>query len=282
MNTSARVARIRRKAVKSKAVRAEIATQAVGYIRVSTDEQAASGYGLAAQEDAIRSFAASQGYELIEVIEDAGVSGTSRPAERDGFRRIVDMVDAGQAAVVLVWRFDRLARSIIHALTAAQELTAAGADLRSVSEPIDTSNAMGKTLFAMLAGMAEAERAAITERTLAGKREKARRGGHPGGYAPLGYRLEKGRLEIDPDRAELVRRIFAMREAGATLQGIANTLRAEGIPTASGGQWWPATVRYVLENPIYRGRIEFFVRHGTEAYVQADGKHEPIIIQATV
>jgi site-specific DNA recombinase len=88
---SKRVQRLKRRASGVETARAEVASKAVGYVRVSSEEQAASGFGLATQEAAIRAFAESQGYELLDVVTDAGVSGTTRPSDRDGFRRIVDM-----------------------------------------------------------------------------------------------------------------------------------------------------------------------------------------------
>jgi DNA invertase Pin-like site-specific DNA recombinase len=88
---------------------------------------------------------------------------------------------------------------------------------------------MGRTVFAILAGMAEQERQVITERTFLGRRGKAARGGFAGGAAPLGYKKDRqGGLVEDQESADTVRRIFAMKEEGATLQAIANRLNSEG------------------------------------------------------
>jgi DNA invertase Pin-like site-specific DNA recombinase len=258
----------------------EVALKAVGYVRVSSDEQAASGFGLATQEAAIRAFATSQGYELVDVITDAGVSGATRPADREGFGRLVGMADRGEFAVILVWKFDRLARQIVYAVTAANDLQEKhGAQLRSVTEPIDTATPMGRTVFAILAGMAEQERAVITERTFLGRREKASRGGFAGGAAPIGYQRDKeGGIIPDEETVETVKRIFRLRKHGTTLQGIADALNGDGTPTARGGKWWPATVRYVLDNPKYRGQVEYlFSYRGKEVHIVQPGRHTPII-----
>ena len=87
MTGSDRVKRLRRNAKRQAAVQLSLSQKALGYVRVSTDEQAAAGYGLEAQEHAIRAFAESQGYELVDVILDAGVSGSTRPSDRPGFEQ---------------------------------------------------------------------------------------------------------------------------------------------------------------------------------------------------
>jgi site-specific DNA recombinase len=280
MTGSKRVQRLKRRAHAVLTARAEVASKAVGYIRVSSEEQASSGFGLTTQEAAIRAFAASQGYELLEVVADPGVSGATKPGEREGFRRIVEMAEQGAFSVLLVWKFDRLARQIVYAVTAANDLQEQhGVQLRSVTEPIDTATPMGRTVFAILAGMAEQERQVITERTFLGRREKAARGGFAGGAAPLGYKKDRqGGLVEDQESADTVRRIFAMKEEGATLQAIANRLNSEGIATARGGKWWPATIRYVLDNPKYRGQVEYLFRwNGSESHIVRPGSHAVLV-----
>jgi site-specific DNA recombinase len=280
MTGSKRVQRLKRRASAVETARQEVASKAVGYVRVSSEEQAASGFGLATQEAAIKAFAASQGYELLEVVVDPGVSGATRPGDRDGFRRIIEMAEQGAFSVLLVWKFDRLARQIIYAVTAANELQEAhGVQLRSVTEPIDTATPMGRTVFAILAGMAEQERQVITERTFLSRREKASRGGFAGGAAPLGYKKDReGGLVEDAEAAATVRRIFAMKAEGSTLQAIANALNSGGTATARGGKWWPATVRYVLDNPKYRGQVEYLFRwNGSESHIVRPGSHAVLV-----
>jgi site-specific DNA recombinase len=279
---SKRVGRLQRKGAAKQTARSEVALKAVGYIRVSSEEQAASGFGLSTQEQAIRAFAISQGYELIDVVSDPGVSGATMPAGRPGFSRVIEMAERGEFAVLLIWKFDRLARHIVYAVTAANDLhERLGVQLRSVTEPIDTATPMGRTVFAILAGMAEQERATITERTMLGRREKASRGGFAGGTAPYGYERDKeGGLIVNEAEAVIVRRVFLQRGKGATLQAIADELNAEGIAGAKGGKWWPGTVRYVLDNPKYQGEIEYlFTFGGRQDHIRKAGTH-PALIEA--
>lgn len=279
-NGSKRIERIIRKERTKKRERQVIDQVAMGYVRVSTDEQANNGHGIEVQEQALRAFAVSQGYHLLDVVEDAGVSGAMMPAKRPGFSRILEQAEVGAFSVLLVWKIDRLARSLVHAVTVTNQLNEDhGVVLRSVTEPIDTATPMGQTIFAMLAGMAQQERQVITERTLAGKKAKASKGGFAGGTAPYGYRANgKGGLVVDEKEAVVVRQIFSAREGGKTLQQIADLLNAQNAPTRRGGRWHPATVRYILDNPKYKGEIEYLFRWGAENLrVFRKGEQEPII-----
>lgn len=100
-----------------------------------------------------------------------------------------------------------------------------------------------------------------------------------GGPAPLGYDRDKqGGLVVSDESAATVRRIFEQRASGATLAAIAAGLNADEVPTARGGKWWPATVRYVLDNPKYRGDVEYlFSWSGAETHVMRPGNHEAIV-----
>ena len=117
MNGSSRIrllqSRVQRQSVQNKA----IAATAVGYIRVSTEEQAANGHSLSVQERAIHTFAASQGYDLVDVIADPGISGARSPKDRPGFANILTLAEARAFSVLLAWKFDRLARSLLFSVT---------------------------------------------------------------------------------------------------------------------------------------------------------------------
>ena len=106
---SRRVARLKARSQAKSDAHATIARKALGDSRVSTDEQAEHGHSLENQERAGRAFAESQGDEVVDIIADAGASGTRRPAERDGFARGLAHAEAGAFSILLVWKFDRLA-----------------------------------------------------------------------------------------------------------------------------------------------------------------------------
>jgi site-specific DNA recombinase len=260
--------------------RAAVATKAVGYVRVSTEEQATHGHGLDAQEKAVRAFAESQGYELVGVVSDPAVSGATRPADRPGFSEVLVRAGDREFSVLLVWKFDRLARQIVYAVATVNDLAEQhDVVIRSVTEPIDTATPMGRTIFAVLAGMAEQERQSITERTWSGRREKASRGGFAGGSAPYGYErdLEGGLIPVAHE-AEIIRKIFSLRAEGAGYLRIAQALNTDGIRGKRGGQWNASTIRYILDNPKYRGLVEYLFRwNGAEQHVIQPGAHQPLI-----
>jgi site-specific DNA recombinase len=254
--------------------RAAIADRAAGYIRVSTEEQATTGHGLESQERAIRAFAASQDYALVEVVADPGISGATRPAERPGFSRLLELPEV---SVLLVWKFDRLSRDLADAVTTVNDLLGRGVALRSVTEAaIDTTTPLGQMLFAIFAGMAQQERATITERTIGGKKVKASNGGFTGGMTPYGYARDgSGGMVVVEAEADVIRSIFAMRDVGLTLRKIADALNANNVPTKRGGKWAANTVAYILDNPRYRGFVEYLF--GGEQHVMQQGQHEAII-----
>jgi DNA invertase Pin-like site-specific DNA recombinase len=151
---------------------------------------------------------------------------------------------------------------------------------RSVTESvIDTSNPMGRTFFAIFAGMAENERFVIRDRTAGGRLAKAGKGGFAGGKAPYGYEKDlQGGLRVVEDQAKVVRRIYRERRQRRTLQAIADGLNADRIPSPSGGAWQVSSVSYLLDNPKYRGAVEYLFRwNGAETHVLQPGSHEAIV-----
>lgn len=278
MKASRRVSRLQARQAAAAVDRAAIAQRAAGYIRVSTEEQATEGHGLAAQKRAIEAFAESQGYELVCVVADPAVSGATRPAERKGFTELLDLAGAGEISILLVWKFDRLARQIVYSVVTANELAERGVAVRSVTEPIDTATPMGRTIFAVLAGMAEQERQAITERTWHGRREKATEGGFAGGAAPYGYRRDReGGLVVDDAEAIVVMWIFALRAEQLGLAEIARRLNAAGFATRHGKSWRHGQVGYMLDNPKYRGAVEYLFRSFGDTHVLREGAHAAIV-----
>lgn len=279
MKASRRVARLQARRQAAAVGQAAIASRAAGYIRVSTEEQAEKGHGLEAQERAIRAFAESQGYELVRMVADPAVSGATPPAERPGFGQLLDLAGAGEISILLVWKFDRLARQIVYSVVTANALAERGVAVRSVTEPIDTATPMGRTIFAVLAGMAEQERQAITERTWHGRREKASLGGFAGGPAPYGYRKNlQGGLAVDPGEALVVLWIFGLAAERVALAEIARRLNAAGYTTRRGRPWRHGMIAYMLDNPKYRGDVEYLFRWaGAETHVRRAGTHAAIV-----
>jgi DNA invertase Pin-like site-specific DNA recombinase len=220
-------------------------TTAIGYVRVSTEDQAENGVSLAAQRERIAAWCDANGYELAAVHVDAGISG-KRADNRPGLQAAVDAACAGKAALV-VYGLSRLARSVRDTLDLADRLDRSGADLVSLSERIDSTTAAGKMVFRMLAVLAEFERDLTAERTRAALAHK-RANGEAYGETPFGYVRAGDRLEADPDAQLAVALVLDLRGRGWTFRAIARELEAREIPTAKGGSRWdPKTVQRIAQ-----------------------------------
>jgi len=229
--------------------------RAVGYIRVSTERQAVEGVSLDAQREKIRAWCDAQGYELLGVEVDAGISG-KRAANRPGLQAALALACREHAALV-VYSLSRLARSTRDALTISERLDKAGADLVSLSERIDTTSAAGKMIFRVLAVLAEFERDLISERTRGAFEHMRAQGEKTGGSLPFGYRLaaDGRRLEPDPEGQRIVALIRRRHARGDSLSGIARDLEARAVPTAGGGRWTHRQVASVLQVAASRERV---------------------------
>lgn len=209
-------------------------TRVVGYLRVSTDEQAESGLGLDAQRATIEAAAAARGWEVVAFHTDAGVSGGVAPAKRPAFAAALAAMEAGEADVLVVAKGDRLARSVVALVDLIDEAERVGWSLVTLDTDVDTSTAAGRMVASMMGVIAEWERRIVSERTKGAMRAAKARGVRMGGPVVL------------PQSAR--ERVAALRAEGLTLQAVADTLTAEGVPTARGGQWHRATVRHVLRS----------------------------------
>jgi len=208
--------------------------KAIGYLRVSTEEQAKSGLGLAAQRGRIEEEVARRGWELAEVITDDGY--TAANLERPGIAKALGILAARQADVLVVAAQDRLSRSMFDWATLAVQREREGWEFLALDlGGLDDSTPEGELTANVRMSVAQWERRKISARTREALAAKKRQG----------YRL--GRPVALP--AEVRERIAAQRSEGATLAGIAEQLTADRVPTAQGGRrWYPSTVAAVLRS----------------------------------
>ena len=249
-------------------------TKAAGYLRVSGEGQIGEDkYGLAAQREAIETYAAAQGYEVAEWYVDEAISGAK--LDRPELTRLLNDAEAGKFAFVVVAKMDRVARDLMAQLWIEKELLRGNVELISVAEPFRGQDPANVLFRQVIGAFAQFERARIAERMAGGRKQKARGGGYAGGGAPIGYTAEKGAkvLSLDAEKAETVRRLFELREEwpGASLEALAGMMNAEGLTTAQGAIWRKAQVKRVLD------RREFYAGTYTYAGIEAEGKHEAII-----
>lgn len=218
--------------------------QAIGYVRVSTEQQAQEGVSLEAQQAKIKHWCSANGYELMEVFVDAGISGKSMD-KRPGLRDALKALKKGHALVS--YSLSRLARSTKDALAIGEVVAKRKADMVSLSEQIDTTTAAGKMMFQMLAVLAEFERNLVAERTTNALQHKKRTGQKYCNQTPYGFEAVDGRLVEVEQEVAVVAEIQAARSGGRTLQAIADGLNGRGIPTKTGKQWQPATIHLLLK-----------------------------------
>ena len=228
--------------------------RAILYARVSTDEQARSGYSLAQQIEALQAYAAREGYQVIEEVQDPGQSGAS--LERPGMDRVRDLVASGGVSVVLAQDRDRFAREPAYHYLLRKEFEGYGTKIRALNDRGDDSPE-GELTDGILDQLAKFERAKIAERTRRGKLRKAREGYVVASTPNYGFRLndaKDGLVVCEPEMA-VVERIFRMAAEGYGVRAMQSRLRAAGISSPKGAHTWSLRVlRRLVENDVYMPR----------------------------
>jgi len=221
--------------------------KAIGYIRVSTADQAEHGVSLDAQRARITAWATAADFELSEVFTDAGITGT-RADIRPGLQAAIAAA-CDHRATLVVYSLSRFARNTREAIELSDRLHRAGANIVSLSEHIDTTSAAGTMVFHVLAALAQFESGLTSERV----RESmsfAKSRGQRVGSIPFGYDLAAdGRhLERNAAEQETISLIVQLRESGLSLRAIAAELQARGIVTKSGrATWAPKVIKTIID-----------------------------------
>ncbi len=223
----------------------------IGYTRVSTEEQAATGVSLQAQAEKVRAYASLYDLEIVEIIEDAGQSAKS--LKRPGIQRALEMLRTGEAQGLLVANLDRLTRSLVDLnMLISDYFSEKGkvqASLFSVADQVDARSAGGRLVLNVLMSVSQWEREKIGERSrtaMAYKKSQGQRLGAPS----LGVRVENGQAVEDHEEIKTARYILSLREQGLTLQDISDKLNAEGRRTKRGAKWYPKTVDNVIRRQV--------------------------------
>ena len=267
------------------------------YKRVSTAMQI-DGYSLDAQRARMKAYADFNDYEIVGEYEDAGKSGKSIEG-RMQFRQMMEDVKSGKDNIsyVLVFKLSRFGRNAADVLSTLQVMQDFGVNLICVEDGIDSSKDAGKLMISVLSAVAEIERENIRVQTMEGRIQKAREGEWNGGFAPYGYQLVNGKLEINEEEAVAIRTIYEQyvnTDIGSN--GISKYLENHGIrkiqrQNGKNPLFDAHLVRLILKNPVYCGKIAYGRRktekvHGTrneyhlveqENFLLVDGLHEAII-----
>ena len=237
--------------------------RAVGYVRVSSEEQSREGASLEAQTARVQDYARQRGLDLVAIVTDAGVSARISLAKRPGGAEVAAMLETGAASHVIVTKLDRAFRSVVDAVSAVTDWDQRGVSLHLLDlggETINTRSAVGRMFLTMMAAVGEFERGVIGERVAAVHSHKLAMG-KAVSRAPRGARLVRetdGRHSIlVPDGAELelYRTACLLRESGLTYRAIAAELTVRGFRPqrkGAGSAMSAATVHYLVRNPNLR------------------------------
>lgn len=269
------------------------------YTRVSTSMQM-EGYSLDAQKERLKKYA--QGNDMIIAGEysDQGKSGKSIEGRTD-FQRMLNDISNKKDGVsfVLVFKLSRFGRNAADTLNSLQFMQDYGVNLISVEDGIDSSKDAGKLMISVLSAVAEIERENILVQTMEGRKQKAREGRWNGGFAPYGYSLDKENsvLIVNEEEAEAIRIIFdKFVHTNLGYNGVVKYLNNNGIKKKARQngyltQFTVSTVKAILDNPVYCGKIAYGRRKNTKVegtrneyrviaqkdFDVFDGKHEAII-----
>jgi len=229
---------------------------AIGYIRVSTEEQSREGVSLEMQIAKIKAYADLNDLNLVAIYGDPGISGKTIKA-RPGIQAVLHLVKTRKVAAVITYKLDRLSRSTVETLNMVEMIDKAGAALHSISEKLDTQSAIGRFVVRTLASLAEMERDQIAERTSAALAQKRANGEKTGGSVPTGYAVEEkavpGRnkmvkmLIINETEQRVVRRTHNLRAEGYSLREIVRQLDQDGFRNSKGHAYGKTQVIRFLE-----------------------------------
>jgi DNA invertase Pin-like site-specific DNA recombinase len=243
---------------------------------VSSDEGLDQAFNsIDAQKESGHAFIKSQAHEgwisVMDDYDDPAYSGGNM--ERPALRRLLRDVEDGKVDIIVVYKIDRLSRSLADFAKMVDIFDRHGVSFSAVTQQINSATSMGRLMLNVLLSFAQFEREVTSERIRDKFAASAAKGMWMGGPVPLGYRVENRRLLIAPEEAELVRRLFRMYAADPHVTGITQMLMAEGVTTRRGKLFCKQTIHKMFHNRIYLGEIV----HKGKSF---PGQHEGIITQA--
>lgn len=221
------------------------------YARVSMPKQKS----IPSQVEQCRAECQRRGWQPRYILKDQGLS--AKTEDRPGYQRLLDLIGDRRVDVVVVWKMDRLVRSMRHFVDFTSLLEECDVDLVSLTEQIDTSSAFGRFNFRNIASVAELERELIGERSKLGRYRMAVDGRWPNKFPPFGYSLdEKHNLSVNREEARIVQQIFSWYTNGVPITEITRRLSQRGITGRRGKPMGVSTIHAMVRSPIYVGRLQ--------------------------
>ena len=249
------------------------------YVRVSTEEQAQEGFSVRGQTEKLKSYALLKDWDIFDIYSDEGISGKNI-VDRPAISRLIDDIEAGKVNNVLVFKVDRLTRSTRNLLELVELFEEYNCAFNSLTESIDTDTPSGRMFLKIIGIFAEFERENLVSRLKLGFERKAKEGySLANNNISYGYDKAKGQKvqTINPHESKIIKEIFSMfLDENISMTQIAKTLNARRIPTKNKTTWQPATIKQILTNPTYIGKVRYSLTDESK-YFESDGHHEPVI-----
>ena len=198
--------------------------------------------------------------------------------DRKEVLRLLEDVKSGKVKNVLIYKLDRLTRSVKDLIYLIEIFNKYDCTFNSQTEKIDTSNAVGRMFVKIIGIFAEFERENLAERITLGYEQKTREGNYTNCNGVFGYDyiVGEGRLEVNREEASYVEKIFEWYLEGNSMLEISRRLEKLGVPTKRGGLWRQSTIHSILTNPLYIGKVRYSV--GKKNCFEVESKNiEPII-----
>lgn len=232
-----------------------VAPRAVLYLRQSVSRD--DSISIELQETAGRDYCAKQGYDVVAVEVDEGLSGRNW-SRRPAVQRVMDMVEARDADVIVLWKWSRLSRNRKDWALAADRIDIAGGRIESATEPIDTATASGRFARGVMTEYAAFQSEQIGEQWAEVHSRRFRLGLPASGPYPFGWESNgDGSIRQHPERAAAVRRAYDMYFQGMGFSRIARELESMGNRSPRGNRWAQASVRTFMDSPIQAGMVEY-------------------------
>jgi DNA invertase Pin-like site-specific DNA recombinase len=222
--------------------------KAIGYVRVSTEEQAREGISLENQHTKIRAYCELNDLELTEVLEDAGKSG--KDLNRAGLQDLLEKMKRRDIDALVVYKLDRLSRRVVDTLRLMELIEKRRVTFHSITEKVDTRTAMGKFFLNMMASLNQMERDLISERTRDALRLKIVKN-ERAGQVPYGWRLapDGKTLLANVREQKAIALVKDLHGKGYSFRAICHELEKEGYESV-GRAWHPQTVKNILRRAV--------------------------------
>jgi site-specific DNA recombinase len=243
------------------------------YVRVSTEEQALEGFSISAQKNRLSAYCVAQDWSIAGFYVDEGIS--AKNMERPELQRLITDIENELVDCVLVYKLDRLTRSVLDLYTLLETFDKYDCKFKSATEVYDTTSAMGRLFITIVAALAQWERENTGERVRFGLEEKVRQGKYAAQRKPYGYSLDKsnGELTIIPEEASIIKKIYKQYLDGLSAMKISRNLNTSNTPGQM--KWNEVAIMRVLKNPLYKGTLRWGKKSGN--YFEVENSVPPIV-----